>query len=459
MITDLRVAIVTLGCAKNLVDSEAMVALLRAAGIDLVSEPEDAEVIIVNTCAFIEAAKREAIETILDMADFKADKCRFLVAAGCLSQRYAQEIAVELPEVDAIVGTGSYYQIVDILERLSAGEAAEKPLIVIGSRDNALRHLDLDIVRRPETPGYAYIKIAEGCSSACAYCAIPGIRGRLRSRPIETLVREAQRLIADGYGELILIAQETTDYGRDLYGKPRLPDLLRALAALPGAFALRLMYCYSDGLTDELLEVMATEAKILPYLDVPIQHASPRILKAMRRRDNPQRLREVLAKWRARIPNLTLRTTVMVGFPGETEADFAELMDFIAELRFDHLGTFTFCPEDGTPAATMPGQVDPEVAAERERRVIELQQRIVRSRWPEIIGSERRVLIEGIDEEGLFYLGHSEEQAPEVDPGVAVLYEQETEPGEQTTEPEIGKWYNVRIIAADFAEWTGVTIA
>ena len=308
------------------------------------------------------------------MADFKADKCCWWRRLSFATLRRKSR---GITEVDAIAHR-VLLSITDAGTSVTGG-AAEEPLIVVGSRENAIRHLD--VARQPDTSGYAYIKIAEGCSSACAYCAIPGIRGRLRSRPIEALVSEARRLIAGGYGELVLIAQETTDYGRDLYGRPRLPDLLRALAALPGDFALRLMYCCSDGLTDELLEVMTTETKILPYLDVPIQHASPRILKAMRRRDNPQRLREVLAEWRARIPNLTLRTTVMLGFPGETETDFAELMDFIAELRFDHLGTFTFCPEEGTPAATMPDQVDPEVAAERERRVIELQQDIVRSRW------------------------------------------------------------------------------
>jgi len=360
----LAVALVSLGCPKNLVDSENMTAWIQEAGWTMVSDPALAHVIIVNTCGFIESAVREGIDTILAMADYKqSGRCDFLIVAGCLSQRYYRDFAESLPEVDAILGTGSYYSVRDAIEQLYHQESeGEGPLIFRSiDPDDRLRHLR---THHPVSTGaYAYLKVAEGCDNRCAYCAIPALRGSLTSRPLEELIAEAEHLVKQGATEIILVGQDTTSYGTDLYGVRQLPELMRQICRIQGVEQVRFLYGYADGMTDELLTVMAEEPKIIPYIDLPIQHASDRILERMNRSDREEDLRNTFARIRRYLPDVVLRTTVMVGFPGETEADFATLCQFVKDIRFNHLGCFIFSPERGTPAYQMSDTIPAPIAA------------------------------------------------------------------------------------------------
>ena len=431
-----KVGLISLGCAKNLVDSEHMLARLREAGCEIVDDMAEAEVGIVNTCGFIESAKTEAIETILETAQYKqAGTMHGLVVTGCLAQRYRDEIVRDLPEVDVICGTGSY---TDIVDAVAAADKREKRAY-FGPMDAA----DLEGDRDRLTPGYtAYFKIAEGCSNTCAYCIIPKLRGKYRSRDYDALLAEARALSDAGVKELIVIAQDITKYGIDRYGKRRLPELLRALCQMDFTW-IRLHYLYPDQITEELIDVIAEEDKIVKYLDIPLQHVSKRILRAMRRPGDRESLTALIGKLRERIPGVVLRTSLIVGLPGETEEEFQELCDFLREYRLERAGVFAFSPEEGAPAASMPGQIDDETKNRRQAEVFALQQDIMNECSAALIGQELTVLCCGTDESGRQY-GRSYMDSPDVD-GV-VFFDEET--------PE-GQFVRVRILDAAGCELFG----
>lgn len=404
----MKIGLISLGCAKNLVDSEHMLARLREAGHEIVADMDDAEVGIVNTCGFIESAKTEAIETILETAQYKQNgKMQGLVVTGCLAQRYREEIESDLPEVDVICGTGSYENIVDAVQ---AAYGHEKRAYF-----GAMEQADLNGQRSLLTPGYtAYFKIAEGCSNTCAYCIIPKLRGKYRSRDFDTLLQEAQLLSDAGVKELIVIAQDTTKYGVDLYGERRLPALLRELCKMDFTW-IRLHYLYPDQITDELIDVIAQQEKIVKYLDIPLQHASKRILRAMRRPGDRQSLTALIQKLREHIPGVVLRTSLIVGLPGETEEEFAELCEFLQEVRIERAGVFEFSPEEGTAAAEMPDQIAEEIKERRRLIVEELQSGVMDEYNLSRIHEEMQVLCEGFEEDTGLYYGRTYADSVEVD--------------------------------------------
>jgi ribosomal protein S12 methylthiotransferase len=445
-----RVFLLSLGCAKNLVDSECMSRLMKDAGHVLVERPELADILVVNTCGFIESAKREAIGAILEMAGYKAPagQARFLVVTGCLVQRYALKIKQELPEVDAVLGTADYALICETIQGLVAGNEAVR--VRQPGMPGSLAHLATE--RDVSVPGrFAYLKIAEGCSNCCSYCAIPVIRGPLRSRPLEEVVREAENLSAAGRDEIILIAQDTTRYGEDLYGRPRLVDLLDQICRLPEVRLVRILYVYADSITADLIRIMAAQPKIAHYLDMPIQHAADRLLGVMNRRDSQAGLRRVIAQLRQAMPDLILRTTVMVGFPGESEEDFAELLAFLREMKFDRLGCFIYSPEEGTPACSLRPRIRAPLARKRQKAVMELQQEITAASNRSRVGREYPVALESIDDRGIFFIGRSYGEAPEVDPVIFVA--------SSTGETAVGQTRLVRLVEASGYDMTGVTVA
>ena len=404
----MKVAFISLGCAKNLVNTEQMMALTRDAGYELVSDPEGADVAVLNTCGFIDSAKSEAIQNILELAALKdAGKLGKLLVAGCLSQRYQDELEQEMPEVDGVLGTGSYTDIVSALEEVTAGGHPRR----FGDID----HTEEDGARVVSTPPYtAYLKIAEGCDNRCSYCIIPYLRGRYRSRSMESLLAEAEELAGRGVKELIVIAQDITRYGTDLYGRRRLGDLLTELCRLPFHW-VRLHYLYPDEVDDSLIDVLAREHKILPYIDIPLQHINDGILKAMNRRSTKAEIVALLDKLRAKLPGLVLRTSLICGLPGEGEAEFGELCDFLREAKIERAGIFQFSPEEGTPAAAMDNQVEPEVAARRVELLVELQSRVMDA-WNESrLGETLEVLCEGFDPDMGCYAGRSYADSPDVD--------------------------------------------
>ncbi|WP_027717541.1 30S ribosomal protein S12 methylthiotransferase RimO [Desulfovirgula thermocuniculi] len=404
----LRVGMISLGCPKNLVDAEIMLGHLREAGFAITAHLEEAEVIIVNTCGFITPAKEESIEEILRLARYKEDgRCRVLLVAGCLAQRYPGELMEEMPEVDGLLGTGMIHQVARAVQRALAGER----VLAVGDPGCSYEGA---APRLRATPRYtAYLKIAEGCSNCCTYCAIPLIRGPYRSRPLEDVVAEARKLAAEGAREIILVAQDTTRYGLDLYGQRSLPRLLKELTEVPGITWLRLMYCHPEGITEELIEVLSSSPKICRYIDLPLQHASPAVLERMGRGATAGRLREIIGQLREAIPGLVMRTTFMVGFPGEREEDFQQLCDFMREMRFERAGLFKYSAEEGTPAAALPDQVPEEVKEERYHRAMSLQRQISLAYHRSLVGTSRLVLVEG--RRGRRYVGRSEGDAPEVD--------------------------------------------
>ncbi|HEX7622331.1 MAG TPA: 30S ribosomal protein S12 methylthiotransferase RimO [Anaeromyxobacteraceae bacterium] len=406
----------TLGCPKNRVDSEVMLGTLSDAGYQLVQEPERADIIVVNTCGFIESAKEESIAAIVELAELKSSgRCKQLVVAGCLTQRYHRELAAELPEVDHFVGTGAYQDIA----RIVADAQASRVIVP-----------DPDFVHAATTPRVnslpshtAYLKIAEGCDNACAFCIIPALRGPQRSRPIDDLVAEAEALAANGVVELSLVAQDLTGWGHDLRGRPRLHELLPALCQVDGIRWIRLHYAYPRDFPDALIEAMAREDKIVKYLDMPLQHSSDRLLRAMKRGRDSQFLRELLAKLRARVPGLALRTSLIVGLPGETEEDFSDLVRFVEEQRFEQLGVFEYSREEGTPAAEMEGQVPAEVKRARFQAVMDAQRTIAADHQRAMVGRRLTVLVEGASDESEHLLqGRHAQQAPEID-GLTYLNE------------------------------------
>ena len=406
----MKILFVSLGCDKNLVDSERMLGSLTGAGYEFTDDETEAEVIVVNTCCFIGDAKEESINTLLEMAKQKeTGKCRVLIAAGCLAQRYKDEVLKEIPEVDGILGTTSYDRIVQVVEDTLGGktDAEFEDINILHEKE----------VRRVLTTGghYAYLKIAEGCNKHCTYCVIPSVRGKYRSVPMEALVEEAKELASGGVRELILVAQETTLYGVDLYGEKKLPALLRELAKIPGIHWIRMLYCYPEEITDELIETIKTEEKVCNYMDIPIQHASDRILSRMGRKTNRKEITERLTKLREEIPDMAIRTTMITGFPGETEEDVEELLDFVDEMEFERLGVFPYSQEEGTPAAVMEDQVSDEVKEERRDRVMELQQEISLDHGQDMIGRELEVFIEGQVADENAYVGRTYMDAPGVD--------------------------------------------
>ncbi|MCI6006449.1 MAG: 30S ribosomal protein S12 methylthiotransferase RimO [Blautia sp.] len=406
----MKIFFVSLGCDKNLSDSEEMLGLLTSNGHEIVDEEEKAEAIIINTCCFINDAKEESVETILEMAEYrKSGSCRVLIVTGCMAQRYKQEILDELPEVDAVLGTTSYEDILKAIEEADAGRRYQE-FKDINYLPNAETH-------RVLTTGghYGYLKIAEGCDKHCTYCIIPSLRGRFRSVPMERLLAQAEDMAQQGVKELILVAQETTVYGRDLYGEKSLHRLLKELCKIRGIRWVRILYCYPEEIYDDLIRVMKEEKKICHYLDLPIQHASGRILKRMGRRTTQSELREIVTKLRSEIPDIILRTTLITGFPGETEEDHQELMEFVDEMEFDRLGVFTYSPEEDTPAAAMPDQIPEEVKEERRDELMELQQEISLDKGNDRIGQVMTVMIEGkVSGEGA-YIARTYGDAPKVD--------------------------------------------
>ena len=411
---------VSLGCDKNLVDSEKMIALLVSQNISVTSTPEDAEIIIVNTCGFIHDAKEESIETILEMAEYKkTGKCVSLIMTGCLAQRYADDIQKEIPEVDAVVGTTAYDRIFEVVKDTLQGKK-ECAL-------NDLDYLPKNLTNRVHTSsGYSsYLKIAEGCSKHCTYCIIPKLRGNYRSVPMEELLVEAEQLAKEGTKELIVIAQETTVYGVDLYGEKRLPKLLHELCKIDGIEWVRLLYCYPEEITDELIAVMKKEKKICHYLDIPIQHSEDSILKRMGRRTNRAELVSLVEKLRKEIPDIVLRTTLITGFPGETEEEFKNMVDFVDSMEFDRLGVFPYSAEEGTKAAEMDGQITEEVKESRRDEIMALQQEISADKAASRIDDEMSVLIEGYLYEDDIYIGRTYMDAPKVDGNVFVRAEEE----------------------------------
>jgi ribosomal protein S12 methylthiotransferase len=407
-----KVSLVSLGCPKNLVDAEVMLGYLSREGYEVTTDEREADIIIVNTCSFIKEAKQESIDTILDLADRKHDaRCRLLIVTGCLPQRYQEELARELPEVDIFVGTGDYPRIAGII---AEKRGTSEQLRYTGD-PNFL--YDDELPRLKSSPYYsAYLKIAEGCSNCCSYCVIPSLRGAFRSRPMEMLLEEARELAAGGVKEINLIAQDITAYGKDLPNEVSLEKLIDALAAIDGLRWIRLLYAYPDGVRDSLIDVMKREEKICKYLDIPLQHISDPVLKRMNRRSGEAEIRALIARLREEIPDITLRTSLIVGFPGETDEDFKKLLQFVEETQFDRLGVFCYSREDGTPAAEMPDQVSERTKRERYRRLMRAQARASFKRNRRLIDTVEQVIVEGYSEETeLLLKGRSCRQAPDID--------------------------------------------
>ncbi len=417
-----KVGFVSLGCPKNLVDSEVMLGILARHDYKITSDHQDAEVIIINTCGFIESAKKESIDTILELAKLKeTGNLKLLVVSGCLPQRYQDELTKELPEVDLWIGTGEYHKIVEYLEKEQKGSHLIQSEYIYDD-------LTPRLVSTPKHT--AYIKIAEGCSHTCTFCAIPGIRGRFRSRPVDSIIRETENLVSKGMKEAILIAQDTTSYGVDLKTGFGLPSLLRQMAKIDGLEWIRLMYTYPQFVTDELIDVIKNEGKVLKYLDIPIQHLSDRMLTAMGRGITADKLKKRLYRLREAIPDLVMRTSVIVGFPGETEKDLTELLNFIEEFEFDRLGAFTYSREEGTPASLLKRHVPENIKKERYNRVMALQKIISRKRNKEHIGQVEKVIVDGVSEESEFLLsGRTSGQAPDID-GITYITSGTASPGD-----------------------------
>jgi len=407
-----KVSLVSLGCPKNLVDAEVMLGYLSRDAYEVTTDEMQADIIVVNTCSFIKEAKQESIDTILDLADRKHDaRCRLLIVTGCLPQRYQEELAKELPEVDIFIGTGDYPRIAEII--------AEKKLTadqLCYTGDPNFVYND-ELPRLQSSPHYtAYLKIAEGCSNNCAYCVIPSLRGALRSRPLASLLTEAQQLVAGGVKELNLIAQDITAYGKDLPDAPTLEGLINELAKMEGLKWIRLLYAYPDGVTDSLIDLIKTEPKVCKYLDLPIQHISDPVLSRMKRRSGEADIRTLIGKLRREIPDIAIRTSLIVGFPGETPEDFKKLLQFVEETRFDRLGVFCYSREEGTPAAEMPDQVSERIKRERHKKLMRTQARVSFKHNRALVDTEEEVLVEGYSEETeLLLKGRSSRQAPDVD--------------------------------------------
>ena len=421
----MKILFLSLGCDKNLVDSEVMLGMLTSRGYEITDDENEADVIIINTCCFIKDAMEESIQNILEMAEYKKNgKAKALIVTGCLAQRYRQEILDEIPEVDEVLGTTAIDQIIRAVDQALEGK---KEVIL-----SDLNALPLPDARRAVSTGghFAYLKIAEGCDKHCTYCIIPKLRGSYRSIPMEYLLKEAQELADQGVKELILVAQETTLYGKDIYGEKSLHRLVRELCRINGIQWIRILYCYPEEITDELIQVMKEEKKVCHYLDLPIQHANDQVLKRMGRRTTKQELIDIVHKLRKEIPDICLRTTLITGFPGETREQHEELMEFVDEMEFDRLGVFTYSPEEGTPAAEMPDQIDQEVKEERQAELMELQQEVAFDKAGEMKGREVLVMIEGKVADENAYVGRTYRDAPNVDGLIFINTEEELVSGD-----------------------------
>ncbi len=421
----MKILFISLGCDKNLVDTEEMLGLLRAEDYEFTDDEKEADVIVINTCCFINDAKEESINTICEMAHCKElYNCKALVVAGCLAQRYKDEVLKEIPEVDAVVGTSSYDAIVSVIKDVMEGKK-------ITQFDDLDRLPDIKTDRIVSTGGYyAHLKIAEGCEKNCTYCIIPKIRGKYRSVPIEKLVAQAAKLAENGVKELILVAQETTLYGQDLYGEKSLHKLLKELCKIDGIKFIRILYCYPEEIYDELIETIKIENKICNYLDMPIQHCNDDVLRRMGRRTNKSQLKEIILKLRKEIPDIVLRTTLISGFPGETKEAHEELMEFVDEMEFDRLGVFAYSPEENTPAAEFDNQIDDEVKEDRRYQIMELQQEIVFDKAELMIGKELLAIIEGKVADENAYVGRTYMDAPNVDGYIFVNTDEELMTGD-----------------------------
>lgn len=427
----MKIGVVSLGCPKNLVDSETMLGLIHEENYEITNDPSEAEIIIVNTCGFIESAKEESINTILQMAEYKkSGSCKYILVTGCLSQRYAEELFSELPEADAIAGVEVYDEIGSIIKRVMNGERfimleRSKPDVIYTSKETFLPRI-------LTTPSYtAYLKIAEGCDNCCSYCAIPKIRGPYRSKPMEQVLKEAKALADNGVKELIVVAQDTTRYGEDLPGgKLLLADLLKELNKIESLKWIRVMYCYPNNFTDELIETFASLDKVCKYVDLPLQHASNRLLASMNRYDTREEVETLLAKLRKRIPEIVIRTTFIVGFPGETDADFEELKEFVEQQRFENAGVFAYSQEEGTVAGAMPNQIPDEIKQERYHELMALQAQISEEIHKDTEGQTLEVLVEGIEEDGSgLHYGRSYREAPDIDGLVFIENPGDIKPG------------------------------
>lgn len=427
----MKIGVVSLGCPKNLVDSETMLGLIHEEKYEITNDPSEAKIIIVNTCGFIESAKEESINTILQMAEYKkSGSCKYIIVTGCLSQRYAEELFSELPEADAIAGVEVYDEIGSIIKRVMNGERfimleRSKPDVIYTSKETFLPRI-------LTTPSYtAYLKIAEGCDNCCSYCAIPKIRGPYRSKPMEQVLKEAKALADNGVKELIVVAQDTTRYGEDLPGgKLLLADLLKELNKIESLKWIRVMYCYPNNFTDELIETFASLDKVCKYVDLPLQHASNRLLTSMNRYDTREEVETLLAKLRKRIPGIVIRTTFIVGFPGETDADFEELKEFVEQQRFENAGVFAYSQEEGTVAGAMPNQIPDEIKQERYHELMALQAQISEEIHKDTEGQTLEVLVEGIEEDGSgLHYGRSYREAPDIDGLVFIENPGDIKPG------------------------------
>ncbi len=424
----MNILFVSLGCDKNLVDSEVMLSLLKQHGYNITNEEQEADVAVINTCCFIHDAKEESINTILELAQLKETaKLKALIVTGCLAQRYKDEIQEEIPEVDAILGSTNIDDIVTVVEQAMTGQK------VICCKD--IQYLPSDLTDRVVTTGnaMAYLKIAEGCNKRCSYCIIPFLRGNYRSIPMEEILETAKKLAAEGYKELVLVAQETTVYGQDLYGEKRLPQLLQELSQLEGIRWIRLLYCYPEEITDELIHTMAENEKICHYIDMPIQHSEDEILKAMGRRTSRRQIEEVVEKLRTAMPDIAIRTTLITGFPGETKEQHEALLEFVDNMEFERLGVFTYSPEEGTRAAEFPNQIPEEVKKQRQDELMALQQEVSYDNNQRMLGKQLEVLVEGYLYEEDVYIGRSYREAPNVDGYIFINAEEEIVSGEMVT--------------------------
>lgn len=409
-----KISFVSLGCDKNLIDSEIMLGLIDEDGYTITYDDSEADIIIINSCGFIMDANQEAIDKVLEMADYKKEgHCKALIVTGCMAQRYKDEIFEALPEVDAVVGTGDFESIGDVIKRLLEGE---KQVKLVTNKEHLLNPDNSYKRIITTTGGFSYLKIAEGCDNHCTYCTIPSLRGHYRSRTIDSLVKEAEILASKGVRELILIAQDTSLYGSDIYGKKSLPELLRKLSQIEDIKWLRILYCYPENITDELIDEMASNPKVLHYLDMPIQHSEDRILKLMGRRSTNAGLKKIIGKMREKMPDMCIRTTLITGFPSETQDEFKAQCDFIKEVKFDRLGVFTYSPEDGTPAARMDNQIDEEVKAERKDYLLQVQKGVSANICQQYVGKILEVIVEGkIEDDDNVYCGRSYRDCYEID--------------------------------------------
>ncbi|TYP54309.1 30S ribosomal protein S12 methylthiotransferase RimO [Thermosediminibacter litoriperuensis] len=436
-----RIGLVSLGCDKNLVDSEYLLGALLENGYVITGDASEADIIIINTCCFINSAKQESIETILEMAQYKTNgKCKMLIATGCLAQRYGDDILKEIPELDAVIGTGDFHRLPGLIEKLN-----DSRLKITENRS----FINYDIKKRVRTSKYfSYVKIAEGCSNGCSYCAIPQIRGPYKSRPIESIKEEVELLVSQGVKEINIIAQDTTSYGMDILGRPSLPDLLKALVDIEGEFWIRILYAYPTHIDDELLELISSSTKIAKYLDIPLQHINDRILRLMNRPLNSEQIKKLIEKIRHFVPDITLRTTFIVGFPTESDLDFQELIDFVKTYRFDRLGAFKYSREEGTYAATLKPQVPEKVKQKRYNQLMAVQQVISKMNNEKMLGSTITVLAESYDPERKVFIGRSQKDAPGVDGTVMFR-------GEAC---RLGRFYRVKITEAFEYDLTGEVV-